>query len=116
MFLGRSMTQRQEVSDETSNLIDKEVRAIIDQTYATAKSILEEHIDTLHLMSDALMKYETIDEDQIAQIMKGNEPAPPKDWGDTPPVSPSPDSNVSRGNPSVHESSHKENRTSEENT
>lgn len=93
VFLGRSMTQRQEMSEETSTLIDKEVRSIIDESYATAKDILEKHIDTLHLMSDALMKYETIDEDQIQQIMKGDEPSPPKDWDDsTKPNSQSPTS------------------------
>ena len=80
VFLGHSVSQNKEVSGETANTIDKEVRKILDDSYSTAKAILQEHTDKLHLMSDALMKYETIDETQIAEIMQGQSPTPPKDW------------------------------------
>ena len=84
VFLGRSMTQRQEVSDETNNLIDKEVRRIVDEAYSTAEQILTDHADHLHAMSDALMKYETIDQHQIKDIMSGKAPQPPEGWEEEP--------------------------------
>ncbi len=65
------MTQHKSVSDETSHLIDKEVRSVIDRNYERAKTILVEHMDQLHAMADALIKYETIDADQIGDIMEG---------------------------------------------
>lgn len=80
VFLGRSMTQRQEVSDETNQVIDAEVRAIIDRTYAAAKAVLESHMTELHKMAEALIKYETIDDSQIKEIMDGKEPSPPAGW------------------------------------
>jgi cell division protease FtsH len=81
VFLGRSAGQPSKaISDETARAIDKEVRKIIDDCYATATRILEENRDKLDLMSDALMKYETIDADQISTIMEGKPPAPPADW------------------------------------
>ena len=83
VFLGRSVTQRQEVSDATNNMIDEEVRAIIDAAYDDATRILNEKMDLLHLMADALIKYETIDEDQIADIMQGKAPQPPAGWEDS---------------------------------
>jgi len=97
VFLGRSVTQHKNVSDETHRLIDKEVRKIIDGAYTRAKEILTEHDRQLHLMADALMQYETIDAGQIDQIMNGDEPDPPAGWddGDNPPRSPGPDD---RGN------------------
>ena len=82
VFLGRSMTQRREVSDETNKKIDIEVRKIIDTAYDTAKSILKTHDDQLHVMADALMKYETIDDSQIKEIMEGKIPSAPADWDD----------------------------------
>jgi len=92
VFLGRSVTQHKNVSDETHRLIDKEVRKIIDGAYTRARDILTEHDKQLHLMADALMQYETIDARQIDQIMDGNEPDPPAGWddGDKPPRSPGP--------------------------
>lgn len=89
IFLGRAVTQHKEISDDTSQMIDEEVRAIIDRNYNRAKSILEENMDKLHLMAEALIKYETVDENQIKDIMAGNEPQPPKGWsgGDIPPAS-----------------------------
>ncbi|MBD3610666.1 MAG: ATP-dependent zinc metalloprotease FtsH [Gammaproteobacteria bacterium] len=82
VFLGRQMTKQKNVSDETSHIIDEEIRTFIDRNYDRAKSILEEHMDKLHSMSDALMKYETIDSDQIDDIMSGKAPRDPKGWDD----------------------------------
>ena len=86
VFLGRSVTQHKSVSEETARKIDDEVRRIIDETYQTAKNILTENEDKLHLMADALMKYETIDSGQIDAIMDGKEPGPPSDWWDSGPA------------------------------
>ncbi len=82
VFLGHSVTQHKEISDDTARLIDEEVRKIIDDNYERAKSILLDNMDILHAMSDALMKYETIDEHQIKALMEGKTPEPPKDWQD----------------------------------
>jgi len=83
VFLGRSVTQHKQVSDDTAHLIDEEVRKIIDSNYNRAKEILAENIDKLHVMAKALMKYETIDITQVKDIMDGIEPRPPADWDDT---------------------------------
>ena len=80
VFLGHSVTQHKTVSDETTHLIDKEVRSFIDRNYERAKTILVEHMEQLHAMADALIKYETIDAEQIDDIMAGKDPRPPKDW------------------------------------
>jgi len=85
VFLGHSVAQHKAVSDETAHDIDKEIRAIIDRAYSRAKQILEANIDKLHLMAEALMKYETIDSDQINDIMEGKPPRPPGDWDDSAP-------------------------------
>ncbi len=82
VFLGRSMTQRREVSDETNRTIDLEVRKIIDTAYQTAKSTINTHIDQLHIMATALLKYETIDDMQIKEIMDGKVPSAPEGWDD----------------------------------
>ena len=82
VFLGRSVTQTKHVSEETAKTIDSEVRAIIDQCYGRAESILEENKDKLQLMADALLQYETIDSAQIDAIMEGRPPEPPKGWSD----------------------------------
>ncbi len=83
VFLGRSVTQHKSLSDETAHVIDEEIRNIVDRNYDRAEKILKENIDILHTMSDALMKYETIDKDQIAALMNGKEPKPPKGWDDS---------------------------------
>jgi len=83
VFLGRSVTQHKQVSDDTAHAIDEEVRRIIDTNYARAKTLLEENLDKLHMMAEALIKYETIDERQIKDIMAGREPRPPEDWDDS---------------------------------
>jgi len=82
VFLGHSVTQRKQVSDDTAHAIDEEVRRIVDHNYKTAKAILEENVDKLHLMAQALVKYETIDGSQIRDIMAGKQPQPPEDWED----------------------------------
>src|SRR5690606_15243936 len=76
VFLGRSVTQHKQVSDVTVHTIDEEVRKIIDRNYARAKAILEEHEDKLHVMAKALVKYETISESMVREIMEGREPTP----------------------------------------
>jgi cell division protease FtsH len=81
-YLGRGGGQSANVSGETAKLIDSEVRSIIDQCYNTAKQILTENRDKLDAMADALMKYETIDADQIDDIMAGRPPREPRDWED----------------------------------
>ncbi len=82
VFLGRSVTQHKVVSDDTANAIDEEVRKIIDLNYARAEEVLKDNIDKLHVMAEALVKYETIDSDQIKDIMAGKKPRPPADWDD----------------------------------
>jgi len=89
VFLGKSMAKTKMVSDETAHMIDSEIRGIIDRNYERAETILQENIEKLHLMADALMKYETIDSEQIDAIMEGREPGPPKGWTDSGPSSPS---------------------------
>jgi cell division protease FtsH len=80
VFLGRSVTSHKQVSDVTIHAIDEEVRKIIDGNYRLASGILTSHMEKLHAMSDALMKFETIDETQIKDIMAGREPRPPEGW------------------------------------
>jgi len=88
VFLGRSVTSHKQVSDVTSHTIDEEVRKIIDRNYSRAESLLKEHETNLHVMAKALMKYETIDQEQVKDIMEGREPRPPADWDDTDDVPP----------------------------
>lgn len=80
VFLGRTVNQNKEVSDSTAQQIDIEVRAIVDRNFEHAKDILTKNINILHLMAEALIKYETIDSKQIQEIMSGKEPTPPDDW------------------------------------
>lgn len=81
VFLGRSMgSQQSSMSADTAKLIDQEVRSIIDGCYATAKRLLEENRHKLDAMAEALMKYETIDAEQIEDIMNGLAPREPKGW------------------------------------
>jgi cell division protease FtsH len=83
VFLGRSVTQHKQVSDVTVHTIDEEVRKIIDVNYIRAERILKENEDKLHMMAKALMKYETIDMEQVKDIMEGREPRPPEGWDDS---------------------------------
>ena len=80
IFLGRSVTRHKQVSDVTAHAIDEEVRGLVDSCYTVAKKILVDNEDKLHVMANALMKFETIDENQIKDIMGGREPRPPEDW------------------------------------
>ncbi len=77
VFLGRSVTRHKNVSDETAHVIDEEIRLIIDRNYYRSEQLLREHLDKLHAMADALIKYETIDSDQIDDIMAGKPPREP---------------------------------------
>ncbi|HMN45698.1 MAG TPA: ATP-dependent zinc metalloprotease FtsH, partial [Povalibacter sp.] len=85
VFLGRSVTQHKQVSDVTAHAIDEEVRKLIDSNYNRAKNVLDTHMDKLHKMAEALIKYETIDETQIKDIMQGRDPQPPTGWDDNAP-------------------------------
>jgi cell division protease FtsH len=80
VFLGRSVTQHKNVSDETARKIDIAMREVVDTAYNRARQILTDNIEKLHAMAAALLQYETIDREQIAAIMEGREPGPPKDW------------------------------------
>lgn len=80
VFLGRSMTRNQEISEATATVIDAEVKIIIEESFARAKAILIEKTSILHLMAEALIKYETIDETQLKDLMEGKVPNPPKGW------------------------------------
>jgi cell division protease FtsH len=82
VFLGKSVTQTKHVSDDTAHAIDKEVRLVIESNYQRAKKILEDNLDKLHAMADALIKYETIDAEQLRRIMAGQDPGPPESWTD----------------------------------
>ena len=80
VFLGRSITQHKQVSDDTARIIDQEVRKIVDEAHDTAMRLIKDNLDKLHVMADALIRYETIDSSQIDQIMDGQEPGPPDGW------------------------------------
>jgi cell division protease FtsH len=84
VFLGRSAAQPSKaMSDETALAIDKEVRHIIDECYAKARQLLDDNRDKLDVMAEALMQYETIDSEQIDDIMAGSSPRPPSGWSDS---------------------------------
>jgi cell division protease FtsH len=87
IFLGRSVTKHKEVSDDTAADIDSEVRLVIDRNYSRSRTILTEKESVLHAMAEALMKYETIGEEQLHDLMEGREPKPPADWEDDKPGS-----------------------------
>jgi cell division protease FtsH len=99
VFLGRSVTQHKNVSDETARRIDEVVRGILDRAYARTKAILTENIDKLHVMADALLTYETIDAHQIDDVMNGRRPGPPADWSKSGRTLPSEPSGPSAGAP-----------------
>ncbi len=102
VFLGRSVTKTTSISENTQQKVDSEIRRILDEQYAVAQGILESSRDKMEVMTDALMKWETIDREQIIDIMAGKDPRPPKDWaprtppsqgdgsGGTPVVTPNP--------------------------
>ena len=82
VFLGKSVSKQKTVSDETAHTIDSEIRKIIDEQYTRAKKLVTDNMDKMHVMADALMKWETIDSGQIDEIMEGKEPSPPESWSD----------------------------------
>jgi cell division protease FtsH len=90
VFLGRSVTTHKNVSESTMFKVDQEIRRIIDEQYSVARKIIEDNADKMHKMAQALLEWETIDADQIADIMSGQDPRPPKpttssSTGGTPP-------------------------------
>ena len=84
VFLGQAVTQRKQVSDETARRIDEEVRAIVERNYARARKLLTDNLDKLHAMAAALVRFETLDLQQIDDLMAGREPRPPRDSDDRP--------------------------------
>jgi cell division protease FtsH len=80
VFLGRSVTKTTNMSEQTMQKVDSEIRRIIDNQYALARRLIEESQDKMHVMAKALLEWETIDADQIEDIMNGRPPKPPKDW------------------------------------
>ncbi len=80
VFLGRSMAKAKHMSDETAHVIDEEVRAIVNRNYGRARQILIDNMDILHAMKDALVKYETIEEEQIKQLMNRQPVTSPPGW------------------------------------
>ncbi|NBS75893.1 MAG: ATP-dependent metallopeptidase FtsH/Yme1/Tma family protein [Betaproteobacteria bacterium] len=101
VFLGRSVTKTTNMSESTMQKVDAEVRRIIDEQYSLARRLIEDNSDKMHAMAKALLEWETIDSDQLDDIMAGRPPRPPKDWtprtpssgdgsGGTPAVQPNP--------------------------
>jgi len=96
VFLGRSVTRTTNISEETMRKVDLEVRRILDEQYDIARKLIEDNKDKMHAMAKALLEWETIDAEQVDDIMNGRPPRPPKDWGGasakpsgpTPPVNP----------------------------
>ena len=80
VFLGRSVTKTTSISENTQQKVDGEIRRILDEQYAVSQKILETSRDKIEAMTEALMKWETIDREQIQDIMAGKDPRPPKDW------------------------------------
>ena len=78
VFLGRSVTTHKNVSEATMQKVDMEIRRIIDQQYALARRLIEENRDKIEVMAKSLLEWETLDADQINDIMAGNPPRPPK--------------------------------------
>jgi cell division protease FtsH len=86
VFLGRSVTKTTNMSEQTMQKVDAEVRRIIDQQYSLARKLIEDNKDKMHVMAKALLEYETIDMEQLDDIMSGKPPRPPKDWVPRTPV------------------------------
>ena len=80
VFLGRSVTRSQNISEKTQQDIDAEIRRILEEQYQVAYKILDESRDKMETMCRALMDWETIDRDQVLEIMAGKQPSPPKDY------------------------------------
>jgi len=91
IFLGRSITTHKNVSETTMQKVDGEIRRIIDEQYSLARRMLEENRDKVEAMAKALLEFETIDADQINDIMAGLPPRPPKPAAQAPQQPPKPD-------------------------
>lgn len=78
VFLGRDVTTHQNLSDKTAELVDAEIRRIVDEQYDRARKIIEDNRDKIETMTKALLEWETLDADQIDEIMQGKKPSPPK--------------------------------------
>jgi cell division protease FtsH len=87
VFLGRSVTKTTNISEETMRKVDAEVRRILDEQYGIARKLIEDNADKMHAMAKALLEWETIDGEQIEDIMQGRPPRAPKDWGNSAPPS-----------------------------
>lgn len=103
VFLGRSVTKTTNMSESTMQKVDAEVRRIIDQQYSLARKLIEENKSKIHAMAKALLEWETIDSDQLDDIMGDREPRPPKDWA---PRTPNSGNGGSGGAPAVAASPH----------
>jgi cell division protease FtsH len=84
VFLGHSVTQRKQVSDDTARAIDGEVRAVIDRNYERTRRILTENLERLHAMAEALVRYETLSSEQLDDVMAGRPVRAPEDSGPAP--------------------------------
>jgi cell division protease FtsH len=100
VFLGRSITTHKNVSEATMQKVDAEIRRIIDEQYALARRLIEENRDKIEVMAKALLEWETLDAEQIGDIMEGRTPRPPKP-APAPTVTPPQDSTPSAPAPTV---------------
>jgi cell division protease FtsH len=112
VFLGHAVTRHKEISESTSGIIDTEIHEIIDRNYKRAEQLLKANLDKLHTMADALIKYETIGQDQVKDVMAGKPMRIPAGWQDTSkdvvpderkPVVVAPDATKNDGLQSAHE-------------
>ena len=101
VFLGRSVTKTTSMSEETMRKVDAEVRRIIDEQYKIARDLIELHQDKMHALAGALLEWETINAEQVEDIMQGKPPRPPKDWTPTPPKNGGPGAPVTEGAPAA---------------
>ena len=101
VFLGRSVTNQKNVSEATMQKVDSEIRKIIDEQYKIARNLIEDNKDKMEAMAKALLEFETIDSDQIDDIMNGKKPRPPKPSSTSKPDDDSADSNSGKSDPNV---------------
>jgi cell division protease FtsH len=94
VFIGREMTKHSNISEQTAMTVDGEIRNIIRERYDVARKLIEENRDKVEAMTQALLKYETLDSNQISDIMAGRDPRPPVDGAGSYPSSLPPDGNV----------------------
>ena len=88
VFLGRDVTTHKNLSDATAELVDREIRRIVDEQYARARAVIEDNRDKVEEMAQALLEWETLDSDQIDDIMAGKKPRPPAGVGGSTPGEP----------------------------